>query len=418
MTLVYFWLVVGALALAALGAWAWSRIVAPLCQLRRALRDLAHGHTQLSLPVAGAAPLQRCAGELRAVAERLAASESHTAEEQRSLRGLLGSMVEGVLIVDATQRIELANDSLARMFDLDHAPVQRRLMDVFRSHELHAAVMQAIDTRRPQRAEIAHGGRRHFALTTIPLHAGAMAIFHDITRLRELERVRQDFVANVSHELRTPLTIINGYIETLRDGAMAEPELAAEALGVMARHGERLRLLAEDLLTLSRLESDEAPLDSAPVNVRAAIEQTLAQLAPEIARRGAAVELDAASDLPPVPADARALDQLFTNLLDNALRHAASDRLRIRIAAEVSGPELCIRVQDNGPGIPPEDQPRIFERFYRVGKDRARASGGTGLGLAIVKHIAQAHGGSVQVGDAPGGGAAFEVRLPLRARCL
>ena len=220
-------------------------------------------------------------------------------------------------------------------------------------------------------------------------------------------------VANVSHELRTPLSIINGYLETLLDGALEDGPTARRFLEIMARHGKRLNLLIEDLLSLSQLESRPGGgLVFEPVDLRSCLEHTVERLDPLIAEKGAVVTLDLPKHMPEIEADAPRLEQVFVNLLENALKYGAAASPTIRVAVRAHAAEARISVTDNGPGIPLADQPHIFERFYRVHKDRARTVGGTGLGLSIVKHVVEAHGGEVTVQSLPGRGASFHLRLP------
>ena len=244
-------------------------------------------------------------------------------------------------------------------------------------------------------------------------------MLHDITQLKNLENVRRDFVANVSHELRTPLSIINGYLETLLEpDAEDDPETVRRFHQTMWKHGQRLRLILDDLMTLARLESPEGAgaMNLAPVSLRACMEGVADRLAPVAAERRATIRLELPGDLPTIDADADRLDQVFFKIIDNALRHAAppsqqGPEIVVRAAEEDSVVHLT--VADNGQGIPLADQPHVFERFYRVHKDRFRQSGGTGLGLSIVKHIVRAHGGQVSVESVPGNGATFHVRLPI-----
>ena len=344
------------------------------------------------------------------------------------LQAILGSLTEGVVIVDAAQRIRLANGSVHRMFDLTTTPLERTLMEVFRDHDLQATVRAALEEQGPQSRQLtldarqgAGYARKHFAVTAAALRSrdherprGAIAIFHDISELKALENVRRDFVANVSHELRTPVAIISGYLETLLDGALRDPPVAEKFLNVMWKHNQRLTLLIEDLLSLSQLEGQRAAgLRFERVHLRACLERVIERLEPAITEKNATVRLALPDGLPPLEADPHRLDQVFFNLIENALKYGEALQPEISIGATLTGDEALVTVADNGPGIPSADQPHVFERFYRVHKDRSRAVGGTGLGLSIVKHVVQAHGGQVSVESQPGRGAEFRVRIPI-----
>jgi two-component system phosphate regulon sensor histidine kinase PhoR len=421
------WLFLALVAAAVLAA-AYACIL-PLLRIRRALRELSAGDWQapFRLHPHGTAP--GMAADLIALGDRLGKMHRHLADETFSLRALLSSLGEGVLIVDSAHRIQLANDSLHRMFDLPAPLAERTLMEVFRDHTLQASVDAALKTNaHPQSLEIAldtrQGSqyvRKHFTVTAAGLlppgterAQSAIVIFHDISELKALESVRRDFVANVSHELRTPVSIINGYLETLLDGALADPRVAEKFLRTVWKHNQRLTLLIEDLLSVSALETRQASgLTFEPVQLRACLERVIDRLEPRIAEKHAVLEVDVPEGVPPMQADAHRLDQVFFNLIENALKYGEAERPVIRIKACFAGEEVRITVSDNGPGIPLSDQPHVFERFYRVRKDRSRAEGGTGLGLSIVKHVVQAHGGDVLVQSKPGQGAAFSLRLPI-----
>ena len=238
---------------------------------------------------------------------------------------------------------------------------------------------------------------------------GTILVFHDLTRLKQLERTREEFVANVSHELRTPLSLIKGYVETLLDGAKDKPEVATKFLQTIQRNSERLQFLIEDLLTISELESGRTTMDLQPAQLRPLVQRVLADFESQAAARSVILknEVSAITAL----ADADRLQQVLGNLLGNAIKYGRSGGM-VNVAARDTGDEIEVCVQDDGPGIPEAALERVFERFYRVDKGRSREQGGTGLGLAIVKHIVQSHGGRVWVVNAAGSGAAFYFTLP------
>ena len=239
---------------------------------------------------------------------------------------------------------------------------------------------------------------------------GTILVFHDLTRLKQLERTREEFVANVSHELRTPLSLIKGYVETLLDGARDNPEVAERFLKIIERNANRLDLLIQDLLTISALESGRMKLELQPVELKSLAEKVLAFLHTKAENKSVTL----VNELPELTAnaDANRLDQVLANLVDNAIKYGRPDGLVTVGGKKLDDGRLEIFVRDDGPGIPPEALDRVFERFYRVDKARSRDQGGTGLGLSIVKHIVQAHGGEVRCESKLGEGATFFFTLP------
>ena len=426
------------LTLAVAALWVRVRYIRPLRRLRDAVETLADDTAEVEVEgnVGDATT-----AHLRRIAERLRGADARAAEESVNLRTVLGSLTEGVLIIDVEERIRLANAGLQAMLGLAAPPLGRTPLEVIRHHDAREAIRRTLGSGEPcslavsltVRGPDGQYGARHFQLTTAPIipvgasgPVGAIVVLHDITQLKNLENVRRDFVANVSHELRTPLSIINGYLETmLEPDEDADPATVRRFHETMWKHGQRLHLILDDLMTLARLESPEAAglMHFAPVSLRACVEGVTDRLAPVAAERGVTVRVEVPDDLPPLEGDADRLDQVFFNLVDNALRHSRPPSrgedghgLHVRVCAALEDRNVCLTVADDGQGIPLADQPHVFERFYRVHKDRLRASGGTGLGLSIVKHIVRAHGGEVSVDSVPGSGAAFHVRLPLAQR--
>ena len=423
------------LTLAVAALWVRARWVKPFQRLRDAVATLADDSAEVEVEgnVGDATTVH-----LRRIAERLRGADARANEESVNLRTILGSLTEGVLIIDVEERIRLANAGLQAMLGLAGSPLGRTPLEVIRHHDVQDAVHRTLATAEPHSLAVAltvrrpdgQYGPRHFQLTTAPIvpgggsgPVGAIVVLHDITQLKSLENVRREFVANVSHELRTPLSIINGYLETmLEPDADDDPGTVRRFHETMWKHGQRLRLILDDLMTLARLESPEGAgvMRFAPVSLRACVEGVTDRLAPVAVAQGACVRVETPDDLPLIEADADRLDQVFFNLVENALRHNTVPGLHITVRATLDPPDkgriVRLTVADDGQGIPLADQPHVFERFYRVHKDRQRQSGGTGLGLSIVKHIVRAHGGEVSVDSAPGGGAAFHVRLPLAQR--
>jgi two-component system phosphate regulon sensor histidine kinase PhoR len=240
---------------------------------------------------------------------------------------------------------------------------------------------------------------------------GAIAVFHDISRLKELERVRQDFVANVSHELRTPLTTIKGYTETLLDGALRE-EVAPQFLQVIQKHADRLAKIVEDLLTLSQIESKEFQVRNEKINLFEFVGDVFDFIKEAADKKKISISSHVDPSSLTVRADRGHLEQILINLLDNAIKYThEGGKIRVSVIKRDQG-EIEFSIKDDGIGIPKDDLPRIFERFYRVDKGRSQELGGTGLGLSIVKHIVQAHGGRVWVESQPDKGSTFYFTLP------
>ncbi|HET9378194.1 MAG TPA: ATP-binding protein [Chthoniobacterales bacterium] len=395
-----------------------------LVQIRRAIRDLALEQEIRSIS-SRPAIVREIYDDLHQIAHRQQKFAQLIADEDFSLRAVLGSMVEGILVANRDLTIRLANDRLSKMFSLSRNPVGRTVMEAFRNHVLHQMAKRTAETEAPQYAELPVDIRerdgfvaKQFQVTSVALRpptqeglAGILLVFHDVTQVRSLEGVRKDFVANVSHELRTPLSIITGYLETLLE---APPDRATtkKFLATMHKHAERLNLLVDDLLELSRLETRRLPLNFQAIQLRTCVARALERSDSLINTVGATVQVDIPNEMPVVEADPVKLEQAIFNLLDNALKYGGKPGLKVWISVKPSGSDLLLEVKDNGPGIPLADQPHIFERFYRVHKDRSRDAGGTGLGLSIVKHTIQAHGGTVSLDSAPGSGATFTIRLP------
>lgn len=355
-------------------------------------------------------------------------SENTKLQQQRSdqltqLEATLGNLREAVLIVDESNYVHLANRALREIFPAARGLVNLRLELIVRS----AAFLDYVRATRAgqplprQEFEVIDGQTSTWieasgAPIAAPDGKGQWALFviHDMTQQRILERMRRDFVANASHELRTPLSVIKGYVETLVEGhATMSDEERTRFLQTIQRHSDRLTAIIADLLTLSRLESATPGVNFEPIDLAAFLSALVEDTAqrPGARRHALSCRLDAA--LGDVSGDPEKLTQLFGNLLDNAVKYCPPGAaIVVEARALESAGEIEVVVRDTGPGIPAEDLPHIFERFYRVEKGRSRESGGTGLGLSIVKHIAQLHGGRVWAESELGKGTSIFVRLP------
>ncbi len=342
------------------------------------------------------------------------AQERAEAERQ----ALFNSMVEGFLLLDRDGRVQAVNQALEKFFSLDGDIRGGTIMEVFRDHQLLELWQQVQRDGQVHSFELELPGAesRSFEVSAAALRGrlggpeGGVFIFHDLTRLKQLENTRREFVANVSHELRTPLTLIKGFVETLIDGAKNEPEVALRFLQMIDKHTDRLTFLIEDLLTISRLESGQVVLNLQRLALNPLVESSFDDLESRAKERGIRLLNEVPGELR-AAADADRLQQVLFNLIDNAIKYGRSGG-EVRVEGRARGDglvEVCVR--DNGPGIPEDSVGRIFERFYRVDRARSREQGGTGLGLAIVKHIVQSHQGEVWVESKVGTGSAFYFTL-------
>jgi two-component system phosphate regulon sensor histidine kinase PhoR len=340
-------------------------------------------------------------------------------EHNDRLTTVLANMDEGVIAVDASQRIWWANPSSRLLLGFT-APevIGRPLLEASRHRSLHEAVDQALTTRRSVHTEFDAPGppRRALALRANCLPGepppGVVLVLHDVSELRRLENLRQEFVANVSHELKTPLAAIKAYAETLRLGAIHDAEHSLEFVARIEEQAERLHQLILDLLQIARVESGREALEISRVSLAGVVGACAAHFAKEAEAKNIVLTVEPPDHSVVVRADAHGVRTILDNLVDNALKYTPPGgrvAVRWRSDAEVA----VLEVQDTGIGISEKDQARVFERFYRVDKARSRELGGTGLGLSIVKHLAQALGGSVSLQSALGQGCTIVVRLPL-----
>jgi two-component system phosphate regulon sensor histidine kinase PhoR len=294
------------------------------------------------------------------------------------------------------------------------------LLEVVRQTELIGAVRRVVAGEPRVESEISTGTlRQHFFAATVASvragdTSGAVIVLHDITELRKLERIRRDFVANVSHEFRTPLTAIQGFAETLIAGALDDPQNRGRFLNIILEHARRLARLTEDLLKLSQMDADRLEIEINPVKVSQLVESCYETARHRAAEKELSLTLapGLSQNLPDVAGDARRLQEVLQNLLDNAIQYTLPGG-KIVLSTELKNEGVVFTVSDTGIGIPTADQPRIFERFYRVDAARSREAGGTGLGLAIAKHLIEVHGGRIWVESEVGAGSRFHFSVPL-----
>jgi two-component system, OmpR family, phosphate regulon sensor histidine kinase PhoR len=354
-------------------------------------------------------------GELRGLAEWINAlaedgerSHDALASERTLLASVADGLTQGVIAIDGERRIEMLNDAARRMLGVESSLVGEPLLEFVRVPELRALVERPEDA--SAEVQLPHGPRTLIRAARTWGRAGRVLLLEDVTRVRRLENVRRDFVANVSHELRTPVAVIRANAETLMAGAKDDPQMAPKLIDGLHRNAERLARILADLLDLSRLDAGQYRLDVGPVPVRGVTEQSLSAVEPQATKRGVKVEV-AVPDALTVEADPKALDQILVNLIDNGVKYTRPEG-HVWVEAKELGDAVRIEVRDDGPGIPEKHRARVFERFYRADPSRSRDIGGTGLGLSIVKHLVESMGGEVGVEPNAPRGSIFWLQLP------
>lgn len=389
-------------------------------------------------------PGERSRDELAELTESLnqaAASMDRTIHslsgERNRSSAILRSMVEGVAVIDANERLVFSNHAFSQILNLNSKTSEGRpLIEVLRNSELLSLIRRALKGEEGLQSDIVMGTvqTRSFSATAAPVKAlendavaakapgegapesqkptGAVVVLHDVTELRRLERVRQDFVANVSHEFKTPLTAIQGFAETLLSGAIDDPKNNRRFLRIIRDHATRLARLTDDLLKLARIEAGKLEVHVLPVAVSEVVDSCMETALLKANKKQIAITVDVSADLPRVRGDATLLRDVLQNLIDNAIQYTASGG-KIHVSAEHKNADVIVAVSDTGIGIPLSDQERIFERFYRVDAARSREAGGTGLGLSIAKHIVDVHGGDLWVESEVGVGSKFSFSIPV-----
>jgi two-component system, OmpR family, phosphate regulon sensor histidine kinase PhoR len=407
------------LGLAALARQQSRRRAAALHRLEGILRELAAGRPPGSVLFSDA-PWAPLTPHLDHLATALDALRAQASAGDTRLETILASMPDGVMVADAQHLVRTVNPAFLALFKATHDPCGQSVLHTLREAAFDALVTAALASGEARSGEVELSGakpRRSIATHVTPLReshggAGVVAIFRETTRLRQLEDVRREFVANVSHELRTPLSIFHGYVEMLTDAPDMPRAEQAEVFAVLRRNSRRLNAILEDLLVLARLESRHEAVVCEAIDVGAFLRDTGQDWERTAREKQLHIAWEIAPDLPVLHANRHRLEQVLTNLLDNAVKYTdAGGRIAVRACAAAGHLEL--RISDSGRGIPPADLPHIFERFYRADKARSREQGGTGLGLSIVKHIVQAHGGSVAAESTYARGTTIIVRLPL-----
>ncbi len=405
-----------ALAVAvSLAVWVASRVSARLERVIAFARKIAAGELSARLADTEGDLLSIPEAALNQAAERLSVSFAEIESRRQELAAMLDSMQEAVVAITPDGLVRWSNAVMERIAGMQ-IRAGRPLVHAVRDPELLACVREALEHRETcsgRASSLAPG--RVFEINAVPMASGgALAVLHDVTRIETAEKSRREFIANVSHELRTPLTSIQGYVETLIEDAEMPKETIREFLGIILKNATRMNRITEDLLALASVESPDYKLALRPTRASALVEDAIESLGGVVVDSKVELEFDGAPDTL-VMADPDAMNQVFGNLIENALKYGKNGK-RIRVGARQLENEVEFTVKDFGPGIASEHLDRIFERFYRVDKARSRESGGTGLGLAIVKHIVLTHGGRVWAESQLGRGAAFHFTLPLASK--
>jgi len=413
-------LAVGAVIVAHLFA---RRLAISLMQIRASVERIAQIDDSERAKATSDDSVASLAVAVNDVARQLQERSAELTQRRQEHDTIVSSMIEGVLVVDADEKLISINQAAARLLGLENANViGRSLQETIRNSDLHRLVTRTLELGTPVEGDVILQGveDRHLQVTGTMLRdatrgtVGALIVLNDVTRLRKLEQVRRDFVANVSHELKTPITSIKGYVETLLDGAFRNPEDTERFLTIVAKQANRLNAIIEDLLKLSRIEQgfERGEIVLEQTALKGLLAAAISACETQITAKSIRVSMSCPDDLvgrinPPL------LEQAVVNLIDNATKYSPAGSI-VGVVAAKNDNVISITVRDHGIGIASEHLPRLFERFYRVDKARSRSEGGTGLGLAIAKHIVLAHGGTISVSSRVGEGSAFTISLPLR----
>ena len=402
-------------------------ITKPIEKLTQMTQSVAAGKINSRVPIDSKNELGQLSRNFNLMADTVQEQIDQISEEHRRLETILTDMGEGVLLVNGAFEITYANSMAISMLSLPDAYVGKALIEINRIPELQTLLQAAEQTETVAFAEIRLGNltEPEAEVTVVPVATGEeyVIVIHDVSKERQLERIRADFVANVSHELRTPLTTIRGYAETLLSEDATRTKAQEQFVVKILNHAARLSRLVSELLELSRLESGDVELKRAPCHLNTFYEPILDVFEPILEEAGLVLKWEIPERLPKVSVDQQLFMQVLVNLIDNAIKYTP-DSGTITVSAEVrtseafegsniTSEEIIVRVRDTGIGIPMESQPRVFERFYRVDKGRAREMGGTGLGLAIAKHIVLRHNGQIWLESSLGEGSVFHVAIPL-----
>jgi len=411
-------LLAGVVAALLLGAWRARTLAAPVLELARAAGRISAGDLTARAAIQSRDEIGQLAGTFNAMAEQLRQKLAAVSEERTKIEAIISSMSDAVVAVDREGTILLLNRAAEDLLGLPKTARGRRLADVLGEHPLSRSIEAAAEGGRDVAEEFSPQplGDRTLDVHATPLRgsegdrAGAVAVVRDVTDLRRAERLRRELTANISHELRTPLTSIKGFAETLLGGAMTDEAAGRRFLAIIDSEATRLMKLVDDLMDLSRLESRAVSMEPGPLPLDELASEALSRMRPQAERHRIALRAGAVPAI--ALADRDRILQVLTNLLDNAIKFTPEGGT-VEVSVTSTPTEAVVSVTDTGRGIPADDLPRIFDRFYRVDRSRSREAGGTGLGLAIAKHIVEAHGGRITVASRVNAGSTFAFTLPL-----
>ncbi|NOX98050.1 MAG: phosphate regulon sensor histidine kinase PhoR [Nitrospirae bacterium] len=412
--------VLGSLLALGIGFLVARTVTKPLREMTKISLDMARGNFTRKLRVDSKDEIGQLADALNRMSKELKNRIRTITKDRDEILAILSSIVEGVVAVDKEERVILFNSASENIFSLSQDKVIGEFCwEILRNNELNSLLKEALSKGElfSRDLTLLFPQERIFEVHAVPLGDkekvwGAVAVLHDITGIKKLEKMRVEFVANVSHELRTPLTSIRGFVETLKEGAIDDPEAKVRFLKIIEKHADRLNSLINDLLHLSRIESQEIKMEFQSINFKELIDEVVSNFRKKIERKALTIEVNIPPNFPHLTADSERIERVLGNLLDNAIKFTPEGG-KICFTALNNNGNIRIEVSDTGIGIPREHLSRLFERFYRVDKARSRELGGTGLGLAIVKHIVRAHGGTVGVESEPGKGSKFFFTLPI-----
>jgi two-component system, OmpR family, phosphate regulon sensor histidine kinase PhoR len=401
-------LLLAACALVVATAFATAIVVRrPIKRLAALTRDLVRDPAR-RVPAQPGDDLRELGQWINALAEDAERSRNALHHERTLLASVADGLTQGVIAIDGERKIEMLNDAARRMLGVQSSLVGEPLLEFVRVPELRELVDHTNDA--SAEVQLPNGPRTLIRAARTWGRAGRVLLLEDVTKVRRLETVRRDFVANVSHELRTPVAVIRANAETLLAGAKNDPQIAGKLIDGLHRNAERLARILADLLDLSRLDAGQYRLDIACVQVRSLTEQSLTAVETQAQKRNIEIHVDIADEIR-VKADPKALDQILVNLIDNGVKYTQAEG-HVWVEAKELGDAVRIEVRDDGPGIADKHRARVFERFYRADPSRSREAGGTGLGLSIVKHLVESMDGEVGVEPNAPRGSIFWLRLP------